>query len=49
MMQCLNLGGIANISLNYKNPIIAGDINFANMISNYLAQKMDFHLIKMDI
>ena len=39
---CVNLGGIANISLNYKNPIIAGDINFANMISNYLAQKMDF-------
>ena len=39
---CLNLGGVANISLNYKNPIIAGDINFANMSSNYLAEKMGF-------
>ena len=39
---CLNLGGIANISFNEKGNMIAGDINFANMISNYLSKKIGF-------
>ena len=36
---CLNLGGIANISIKEKNEIKAGDIAFANMVSNDLAKK----------
>ena len=49
---CLNLGGIANISINEKNEIKAGDIAFANMVSNDLAKKknlmydIDGHLAK---
>ena len=38
---CLNLGGIANISYSKKEKTIAGDINFANMYSNYLAEKIN--------
>jgi anhydro-N-acetylmuramic acid kinase len=37
---CLNLGGIANISYNLKKKQVAGDVNFANMISNYLSNKI---------
>ena len=37
---CLNLGGIANISYSEKETRIGGDLTFANMASNFLAQKM---------
>ena len=37
---CLNIGGIANISFNLNNQRLAGDLNFANMISNYLSKKI---------
>lgn len=37
---CLNLGGIANLSLDHKGKRIAYDVCFLNMGLNYLAQKM---------
>lgn len=37
---CLNLGGIANLSLDHKNQRIAYDVCFLNMGLNYVAQKM---------
>ncbi len=38
---CLNLGGISNISLEQKGERIAYDIGLANMILNYITQKID--------
>lgn len=38
---CLNLGGISNISFDVKNKRIAYDIGLANMILNYITQKID--------
>lgn len=37
---CLNLGGIANLSLDHKKKRIAYDVCFLNMGLNYLAQKI---------
>jgi anhydro-N-acetylmuramic acid kinase len=37
---CLNLGGIANLSLDHKKDRIAYDVCFLNMGLNYLAQKI---------
>lgn len=36
---CLNLGGIANLSLDHKKERIAFDISFLNMGLNYLSRK----------
>ncbi len=38
---CLNLGGISNISFQKGENRIAYDIGLANMILNYIAQKID--------
>ncbi len=38
---CLNLGGISNISFNHQGKRIAYDIGLANMILNYIVQKID--------
>ena len=38
---CLNIGGIANISIKRNDTQIAGDIDFANIFSNRLA-KLDY-------
>ena len=38
-IYCLNLGGIANISIKEKDKVKAGDITFANMASNDIAGK----------
>ena len=38
---CLNLGGISNISFKYQGKRIAYDIGLANMILNYITQKID--------
>ena len=35
---CLNIGGIANLTCKSENSLVAGDLTFANMASNYLAQ-----------
>ena len=37
--SCLNLGGIANISLKKEEGIIAQDLCFANMLSNFICEK----------
>ena len=38
---CLNLGGISNISLNKEGKRIAYDIGIANMLLNYICEKID--------
>lgn len=38
---CLNLGGISNISFEHQGKRIAYDIGLANMILNYITQKID--------
>lgn len=38
---CLNLGGIANLSMEKSNGRVAFDICFANMALNFLASKID--------
>ncbi|HEY5692378.1 MAG TPA: anhydro-N-acetylmuramic acid kinase [Cyclobacteriaceae bacterium] len=43
---CLNLGGIANYSLNEKKKRVAADICFTNMGLNYLAGKMEMKFDK---
>lgn len=37
---CVNIGGIANISSNQNEIRIAKDITFANMIGNYICEKI---------
>lgn len=37
---CLNLGGIANLSLDHKKDRVAFDVCFLNMGLNYLSQKL---------
>lgn len=39
-IACLNLGGIANISFEANNQRVAFDIGMANMLLNYLANKV---------
>ncbi|MGC4020869.1 MAG: anhydro-N-acetylmuramic acid kinase [Cyclobacteriaceae bacterium] len=36
---CLNLGGIANLSMTQKNQRVAFDVCYCNMALNYLANK----------
>jgi len=38
---CLNLGGISNISFEFQEKRIAYDIGLANMILNYITQKIN--------
>ena len=38
---CLNLGGISNVSLNKDGARIAYDIGIANMLLNYISEKLD--------
>ncbi len=38
---CLNLGGISNMSFNQNGERVAYDIGLANMILNYITQKVD--------
>mgnify|MGYP005696320221 CR=1 FL=1 len=39
---CLNIGGIANVSYDSKKKRIAGDIDFANINSNYLSKRLGY-------
>jgi len=38
---CLNLGGISNVSFEYQGKRVAYDIGLANMILNYITQKIE--------
>ena len=38
---CLNLGGISNVSMEKDNSRIAYDIGIANMLLNYISEKLD--------
>ncbi|NJB72254.1 anhydro-N-acetylmuramic acid kinase [Saonia flava] len=38
---CLNLGGISNISFEHNGKRVAYDIGLANMVLNYITQKID--------
>ncbi|MEN8249530.1 MAG: anhydro-N-acetylmuramic acid kinase [Bacteroidota bacterium] len=39
-IACINLGGIANISFDYKGERVAFDIGMANMLLNYLSNQV---------
>lgn len=41
--SCLNLGGIANVSVFNSQQVLAGDIAPCNIVSNYLSNKLGYN------